>query len=160
GTLRYAINQANTDAANGTSDTIVFNTAQMGGSTVTLQQGQLKLKAGAGTTAIDGGGLVTVNGNNASRVFLIDGGAQALLSNLTIANGTPGESPGNPVNGSENGGGIENFGTLTVCNATLTGNAAYFGGGIENFGTLTVRNATLAGNATRPSGPLHSPSTA
>src|SRR6516225_7499860 len=40
GTLRYAVQQANADAAQGGSDTITFNTSQMGTNTVTLQQGQ------------------------------------------------------------------------------------------------------------------------
>src|SRR5271163_4752163 len=54
GTLRYAVNQANTDAAQGISDTIVFNTTQMGGSTITLQQGQLLLGGVSGTITING----------------------------------------------------------------------------------------------------------
>jgi hypothetical protein len=41
GTLRYAVEKANVDATQGISDTILFNTTQMGTSTISLQQGQL-----------------------------------------------------------------------------------------------------------------------
>jgi hypothetical protein len=47
------------------------------------------------------------------------------------------------------GGGISNYGTLTLTNSTLSGNSAYYrgGGGIENAGTLTLTNSTLSGNS-------------
>ncbi|MFO0953958.1 MAG: choice-of-anchor Q domain-containing protein, partial [Isosphaeraceae bacterium] len=48
-----------------------------------------------------------------------------------------------------NGGGISNFGTLTVEGSTLGGNTVSVdgtGGGIFSWGTLTVRNSTLSGN--------------
>jgi len=41
GTLRYAVSQANNDATNAVSDTIVFNIIQMDSSTITLTQGPL-----------------------------------------------------------------------------------------------------------------------
>src|SRR5205823_192585 len=50
---------------------------------------------------------------------------------------------------SYNGGGIANYGTLTVTSSTLSGNSAssYNGGGIANYGTLTVTSSTLSGNS-------------
>jgi hypothetical protein len=165
GTLRSAVSQANTDAANGISDTIVFNTAQMGSGTVTLQHGELELWGGTGTTTINGGGLVTVSGNNASRVFLIAIGAQATLSGLTIAQGNANGGAGNEVPGqwsgmdywgtltAWDGGGIANQGTLTVSGTTFTGDTAGGGGGaIVNYGALTVSNSTLAGNSAATGG--------
>src|SRR5262245_45825725 len=56
GTLRYAVNQANQDARFGHSDTIIFDRAQMGSSTVTLGQGALVL---------DGTGLGVLGGMEA-----------------------------------------------------------------------------------------------
>jgi hypothetical protein len=64
------------------------------------------------------------------------------------------------VAGAGQGGGLENAGTLTVSNSTLSGNTASgtgsfaqgSGGGIYNFGTLTVSNSTLSGNTASASG--------
>ena len=46
------------------------------------------------------------------------------------------------------GGGIENWGTLTVSDSSIVGNQAYNlnGGGIENWGTLTIIASTISGN--------------
>lgn len=165
GTLRYAINQASTDAVKGTSDTIVFNTEQMGTNTITLQQGKLSVSGGTGTVTIDGGGQVTISGNNTSEVFFV--GGQAVLSGLTIAQGdaqaggTPLALPKGvtispavypyyfgPALTGDDGGGIANTGTLTLLNVTLTGNSATgSGGGIDNWGTLAMTNCTLSGNS-------------
>jgi hypothetical protein len=147
GTLRFALNTANKNASVGQSDTIVFR----GVSTVTLSQGQLELSGHNATTAaaitIDGGGAVTVDGNNASRVFQVDAGVRAAFANLTIADGN---ADGNA--GTFGGGGIYNIGGMvTVSGSTLSGNTAdrsgFGGGGIFNdSGTLTVSGSTLSGN--------------
>lgn len=142
--LRDAIAQANITAAGGISETITFDTVQMGGSTITLNQGQLVLSgAGAGTITIDGGSNpITINGNNASRVFKVDGGVQAIFNGLTIQGGaTPNDI----------GAGVLNSGILTVTSATLSGNAADNGGGIYNTGTLTLSNVTVIGNSANTS---------
>jgi hypothetical protein len=133
-TLRYAMNQANTDAGRGISDTIVFDTTRMGSNSIQAQQGQLELKAGTATTTIDGGGRVSISGG-ASGDFLIDSGAHVVLTGLTIASGR-----------ANLGGGVENLGTLTLTNATLTSNTATDGGAIYNSGTLTVSGTTLNRN--------------
>src|SRR5262249_12962779 len=92
---------------------------------------------------------VTVNGGGTGPVFVIqqlDGASNPLtaqLSMLTITNGNAGSS-GN------NGGGIQNHGTLTVVQSTINGNTAGAsspeGGGIFSDGTLTVINSTISGN--------------
>src|SRR5262249_15359820 len=46
-----------------------------------------------------------------------------------------------------NGGGLFNSGTLTLTNATVSGNSAYGGGGLFNNGTLTLTNCTVSGNS-------------
>lgn len=53
GMLRYAVNQANTDAAAGISDSISL-AGLASGSTITLSAGTLTFGAGSGTTTIDG----------------------------------------------------------------------------------------------------------
>jgi hypothetical protein len=134
--LRDAVVQAEVDSISGISDTIVFNTTQMVGTTITLQQGPLELSPGAGTITISGGGTVAINGGGQSSVFVVDTGAQAILTGLTIEGG-----------GAGIGGGINNTGTLTVNNSTITGDAASMGGGVYNAGTLTVNRTTISGNA-------------
>jgi hypothetical protein len=145
GTLRAVLTTANTDAANGQSDTIVFD-ASLTGATIALTQGQLVL-SGASATAkitIDGSDLsspVTISGQGASRVFRVGRGVRVEFDSLTITGGRI-------VDGS--GGGIANGGDLLVCGCTLSGNSADTGGGgIDNssFSTLTVTNSTLSGNA-------------
>src|SRR5262245_12439761 len=108
GTLRYEVALANLDARSGHSDTILFDTAQMGSSTVTLQQGPLVLDAIGpgvlvGLVTIDGGGSVIINGNHRSHVFQVDGGARAAFTGLTIRDG---------FELFPYGGGIINIGTL------------------------------------------------
>ena len=106
GSLRAAVLQANTD---GGGDTInfsnLFNTPQ----TITLTSGQLLL-TGTATTTISGPGanLLSVNGNNASRVFAVYGGSAA-LSGLTITGGS-----------ADRGGGLRNIGgTLSLVLLTV-----------------------------------------
>ncbi len=95
----------------------------------------LKLEgASAATTIIDGG--------QAGRVFTIaDTGAKVGLSKLTMRNGL-----------ASGGGGILNWGTLTVSQCVLSGNIASsetsaVGGAILNSGTLTITQSTLTANS-------------
>jgi hypothetical protein len=89
-----------------------------------------------------GANLLTVRRGDtggAYGIITVAGGARVALSGLTISNGQA------------QGGGIQNAGTLTLDNATLSGNStSYYGNGygdgIYNAGTLTVTNSTLSGN--------------
>jgi predicted outer membrane repeat protein len=129
--LREAVNLANVLPGD---NTISFSTAFDSG-TVTLTQGQLELSGAPGVRTIDGGYRITIDGNHASRLFLIDGGVQAVLTRLNLANGS-----------SDSGGCIFNSGSLTLTYSTLYGNAAVFGGAVCNLGTLTVYGSTLGYN--------------
>jgi hypothetical protein len=120
-------------------DQIVFGPA-LNGQTITLTSGELFLNKNL-TIAGPGDGLLTVSGNQASRVFEVAGGATDSVSGLTVANGR----------GPSQGGGIANFGALTLANVTVSGNLAHgleidYGGGIYNAGTLTVQSSTVTGN--------------
>jgi len=82
-------------------------------------------------TTIDGGGLITINGGNSTRIFNIQNnnntrGVDVVLRNLTVANGRS----------SENGGGayVERLSTLTIENSTFTGNVGHNGGGVATNG--------------------------
>jgi hypothetical protein len=166
GTLRWAVNQANSDATAGISDTILFDPNQMGTSTITLQKGVLELKPGSGTITIDGGNQITLSGNNASSVFLVDSGAKAALEGLTVQAGKAPIAGGGIFNagslalnndtlsgnvaglgGGLGGGGIYNVGTMSISNTTLSGNSAPYGGGIRNAGNLVVSDTTLSLNS-------------
>jgi hypothetical protein len=166
--LRDAVAQANADAASGISDTIRFDPT-LAGAVIVLAEGQLELKTGSGMIIIDGTGKITIDGNQASRVFLVDAGAHAMLTGLTIEGGA-----------TDGGAGIENSGTLTVTSCTVSNNTATFAGGglrndagmvtiadsliigntgnnsggiSNNNGTLTIANSTIANNAaTKPTG--------
>jgi hypothetical protein len=156
--LRDAIAAANAIAA-GSNVTIIFDqtifaTAQ----TILLSNGQLELSkntAITGTTTGDGlaeKSLVTVNGNNASTIFVVDSGVTASLNSLIISGGkqiTPGVGYS---------GGIINKGTLAVNSCTLTGNVADLtngtGGAIYSTGTgtLTISGSTISGNTASAAG--------
>jgi len=95
------------------------------------------LGSGAPTTIIDGGGGV-------GTVVNISNGTNVTLSKVTIQNGS-----------ALFGGGINNGGTLTINQCTLSRNKAVHtefgggvGGGINNGGTLTINNSTFSGNST------------
>jgi hypothetical protein len=95
---------------------------------------------------------VAVSGGG-SRLFEVDGTTtNVTLSGLAILQGNgyadsyPSSQGLEPFDGY--GGGVLNFGTLTVSGCTLSGNSATAvgGGGIDNAGTLTVSGCTLSGN--------------
>lgn len=171
-TLREAILAANNAPANAncgvgsaSNDTITFSVS----GTITLVWFLPNIVSGAGTLTIDGGGNITISGNNAVRVMIVDSGANLTLLNLTIANASTPLSGGGVVNSGTltvsnstfsgntagSGGGIVNFssGTITIADSTFSGNSATFGGGIDNAGgALTVVNSTFSGNSAANSG--------
>jgi CSLREA domain-containing protein len=158
--LREAIQNANDNAkispecaAGGDEDRIVFSDKVIG-ETITLDPalGQLTVTDTA-RLIIDGGKNgkgVTVSGGDQVQVFEVKAGAELLIRNLTVANGSAGL-----------GGGIENEGgTLKVTDSTISDNNAVgtgsdpvncenacLGGGIQNDGgTLKVTRSTFSGN--------------
>jgi hypothetical protein len=129
-------------------DTIVFspklfNIHNGKTTTITLTSGELDLNKNL-TIQGPGAGLLAVNGDRKGVVFQVE--AQVALSGLTI---TGGGSVANSL-----GGGIENSGTLTVSDCTITQNGTPNGGGggIENSGTLTVSDCTISQNGTNNGG--------
>src|SRR5829696_7177734 len=121
GSLRRAIINAN--ASTGVADTIGFDQA-LSGQTITLAS-ELPAITGPARLTIDGGkGKITISGNNAVGVFVVESSIGAdgnlTLNNLTVANGFYDESDLSPY-----GAGIINYAhsTLTVRNSTLSGNS-------------------------------------
>jgi hypothetical protein len=74
------------------------------------------------------------------RVFTIVSGVTVTLRDLTIRYG---RAPNY-----YDGGGLNNTGTVTLINSTVSGNTPGLGGGgIGNLGTLTLTNSIVASNA-------------
>jgi hypothetical protein len=142
-TLRAAIQQAGLTEG---EDTINFASGVRG--TIPLNSSLQELlivndSSAAKDLTINGPGarVLTVSGNNASRVFWIRTFANATINGLSISGG----------NTRAFGGGIyNNGGTLTLNNSTVSGNTAFagHGGGIanDNGGTLTLTRTTVSGN--------------
>lgn len=140
GSLRAEIAAAN----NG--DTIRF-AHELAGKTITLTSGELVVGK---SVDIEGPGAakLTVSGNDASRVFDIQGGANVTIAGLTVANGLVGAVTGDA------GGGIENEpgATFSLANDTVAHNTAYgIGGGLWNQigGTVAISGSTFVGNVVR-----------
>jgi hypothetical protein len=142
--LRQAVNLANVvDAALTITFGSLFDTPQ----TITLTAGQLALTSAA-TITIDGPGpeLLSISGDDASRVFIVDSGVTASISGLTITGGN--------ARYGYSGGGLENEGMSTLSDVTLSGNSASGnGGGLYNAGgTTTLSDCILSGNSANNNG--------
>lgn len=97
-------------------------------------------------TTIDGGGLITLDGQNTYRLF--DVGAALTLRQIVLARAF--------FNG--DGGAIRNTanGTLVLENSTIRdSHAALSGGAILSLGTLTISNSLLQGNTALNGGALY-----
>jgi len=141
GSLRSAI--ANTPSGG----TINFNVT----GTITLTSGELSIDK---SLIINGPGAnqLTVSGNNSSRVFNIgasDPSVTVTIKNLKISNGKAEDTSDEP-----GGGGILNYGVLTLSGVTVSNNTASctesgceaLGGGIFNHNTLTLTNSAITIN--------------
>jgi len=130
-TLRAAVQEADAQPS-GSAITIVVPAG-----TVPLKLGVLSLTANTITIQGASGGTTTVDGRNASQVFNIGPAASVTLGQLAIIHGN-----------ASLGGGIQNAGTLTVTNSTVTTSIASNGGGIYNQqgATLALAGTTVSGN--------------
>lgn len=124
--------------AAGAGDTLVISGTCVGNFIV---NNKLTLSGMPGAT-LDGGSVATTLTTNATKVkvtgLLITGGVDSTMS--------------------FGGGGILNFGTLSISHSTVSGNSAPLsggaGGGIANTGTgiLTISSSTLSGNSANSAG--------
>jgi hypothetical protein len=127
-----------------------FNNALGGGGAVTFNCGGAAtipvtaLKQISNDTTIDGGGLITLNGSN-TYLFQVSAAKSMTIRNITLLNFN-----------SLIAGAIENFGTTTLTNVTLTNNkstnAVIGGGAVVNHGTLIVSNSLFSNNQAIPNG--------
>ncbi|MDP3913850.1 MAG: choice-of-anchor D domain-containing protein [Bacteroidota bacterium] len=91
--------------------------------------------------------MLSVSGNNSSRVFNITSGVTVDINNLTITSGH-----------ASFGGGITNGGTLALNNIVFSGNNASApstfstGGGLSNSGTANLTNVVFSNNTSTGGG--------
>jgi predicted outer membrane repeat protein len=168
GSLRYALS----NLASGTAATTNTITITATG-TITLTS-DLPFIGNGVTITGPGANQLTIDGANAYLIILISGGDTA-VSGVTIARGSGYKFGANNYAGggafvysgsgtfnnctfidntSNHGGGIDNYGTLTVTNSTFYNNTvtldssgSAYGGAIENLGTATITNSTFYQNS-------------
>jgi hypothetical protein len=171
GSLRRALNSV---CAGGT---VTFSDS-LAGQTITLLSGPLTL--GKNVT-IDGSAApgLTISGNNADRVFIVNAGTTATIKHLTVTDGYGWQLAGGILNNGvltldhvlltgntmatnagdfwQGGGGIYNGdgATLHLIDSSVTDNqAAWSGGGVYSFfnTTTTIVRSTISGNVSNDVG--------
>lgn len=162
--------------------TTVINNSNTGGCTISGTTGDYEISISDGTYEtkdLEITADVTINGTSKTgtiiqyptgdttvkRVLKITSGATVNINNVTIQNGTSGNlyvdnsstlnlTDAEVLNGSgtDNGGGLKNFGTSVLTNVTLTSNSTTgnlgSGGGIYTSGSLTLDNVSITDNST------------
>jgi hypothetical protein len=170
GSLRQAI-----DSAIGGIYEINFDPSlfQNGPVTITLTGGELLINNPNSIVMIYGpdeygpGNLLTISGNNSSRVFEISAGSTVWAVGFTITGGLAngsigGENNSDTFGGPGSGGGMLNNGTVTLNFCTIASNSAIggqfinlnnggnggeaFGGGLANFGNAVLNFCTISDN--------------
>lgn len=131
--LRETLNEAQSRSGD---DMIVFRHDLGGTLALSGTLGQLTLGSNVEIVG-PGADELTVSGSNATRVFSVSSGVTASISGLRIANGYTASM----------GGGVANYGALTLDKVAVESNVAPAGGGVysENA-SLTVLNSTIADN--------------
>jgi hypothetical protein len=109
--------------------------------------GPLTIDDATGSVTLDGGGLITLDGQGQDRILLVAAGSTAFLAGLTLTGGVARDFDG--------GGAILNRGDLTITDSRITGNSASTGGGVMNRqGRLTIIRGTIADNSAGAGGAI------
>jgi hypothetical protein len=138
GSLRDAINTANID---NNGDQVTFDHS-LSGQTIKLTSGVLEISANLDIKGL-GAAHLAVSGNNASQVFLIDGGATVSIADLTITHGATSGIGGGIFNQS---GAVLTLSHVAVTDNTVTAFYTGSGGGLFNEGTAVVVSSTFKDN--------------
>ncbi len=145
--LREAVAAANATADN---DTVEFDAGVFAAPQTIILAGMQLIVSNNGTLTINGpeASELTISGNNVTRVFLINAGANAVINTVKITSGS-----------SNFGGGFVNLGDLTVNNVTVTGNTSVNGGGgfrVEPNSTTTINSSIVSNNSSVNGGGIDS----
>lgn len=141
GSLRQAI----ADASAG--DTIRFTIGITEPAVITLTSGELVINKKLTITG-PGADMLTISGNDSSRIFRTEKTAgntlaDMVISGLTLSNGYAMDTEGEYVGG----GAIYNVGNLTLRDCVITDNTAFNGGGIFNAdGIVTIEDCEIRNN--------------
>jgi hypothetical protein len=129
-----------------------FNSLLAGGGDVTFNCGSVLIhlsstKEISADTTIDGGGKITLSGDNVRRLFVVNAGTALTLHNIVLTNGFS----------SGDGGAILNNGALVLENGTTIrdSEAGASGGAIVSYGPLHIINSVLEGNKALNGGALY-----
>jgi CSLREA domain-containing protein len=168
-TLREAITSANSNAASGASagecaagagdDTITFSVT----GTINLTGALPDINSNMTISGPSAQLTVRRDTGGDYRIFTVSVGSTVGISGLTVTNGrTPDGTPANFAGNGGDGGGVANFGTLTLTGVTVTANATGAGGAGISFGgrggngggvfnstssTLTLTDCIVSGNS-------------
>ncbi len=142
------------------------------GGTITFDCGPYPVMMVVNTNAtdqrvvIDGGGLVTLSGQDLRQIFFVSGSGDLTLRNITLMDGAGAAGAALAVSspqaratlencflvsndaGSAKGGAIFNKGTLTITGSSLgsNGTTGYGGAVFNDGGQVTIRDSTLTSN--------------
>lgn len=181
-TLSNAILALNADANSSVAARIEFD-AGLFSSPQTIVVGQLAPRYSV-DIAGPGAHLLTLRGSSSQTMFLMNAGQGAggtgstlevRLAGLRISGARQGINSaakltvdscwidGNTNTSASNGGGIQNRGSLTLLNSTVSNNVASnasfgYGGGIQNdpsASSLVIQNSTIANNTARQGGGIN-----
>ncbi len=144
--------------------------AQSGGGTITFNCGLATIpfssqKVITSHVVIDGGGLITLSGGDATRLFRVQNGRSLTLRNIILTDGFSGNDYGGAIyvengawltvegatikdsatNGQAGGAIIDFGGTVEISDSSITNNQSSYGA-INSVGALTVRRTTISGN--------------
>jgi hypothetical protein len=143
--------QATDHVVTNCTDDAEFSSLLAGGGTVTFDCGTALIhlsntKLINTETTIDGGGQVTLSGDNVSRLFSVSSGVSLTLRNIVLTNGFS----------SGDGGAIYNSGAVVLENSTIRDSeSGASGGAIVSYGPLHIMNSLLEGNRALNGGALY-----
>jgi parallel beta-helix repeat protein len=144
GDLRYCINEAN---INGEAD--VINIQLTAPNTTISLNSPLTISElfNLTITVPDGQPAVTIDGNDITRIFVVNTTSQVTINNLTMTRGNAGAGDGGAIQVVTTYGNLA-IGNCTISNSKTDGATGNSGGGIAlaGKGNLQVMNSTLTGN--------------
>lgn len=90
------------------------------------------------SVVVNGGGTITLDGNNNSRIFHIQDSGTLELHNITLTGGFAKHASGGAI--------LNDGGSLTINHSLISGNGADGGGGLKSTGPLHIIDSTFTQN--------------